>query len=300
MSQLERLYCKRRWTDEHLAHVTGFPTFSHAAVERLREQRADLFLLSRAIALLIEELLRWPTGGEQPVDELAWLDVLSVADLCVESCSRSELLHTELSGHQITISGTYEIQMDSDVEIRIDLDAYRSALSQETEPTPIPIKLAKSDSDSASAERPESIVSVEPHLLPIDHSLRQNHGFGLDAVIGCLDTATHWILPSDNPVAASSADDIASIAERDHGVVAFEEYRNAVEWLTLGLDDDRSVTGDAVAIEHWETERRAERVITRCFIRSDSCVYVLPWTSEAGLKFCATTCQMQDSLGPNK
>ena len=284
LSQLERLYCKRRWTDEHLAHVTGFPTFSHAAVERLREQRADLFLLSRAIALLIEELLRWPTGGDQPVDELAWLDLLSVADLCVESCSRSELLHTELSGHRITISEAYEIQMDSDAEIRIDLDAYGSALSEETEPTPVPIQLARSDSDSASAVRPESILSVQPHLVPIDHSLRQNRGFGLDAVIGCLDAATHWIVPSDKPFAASSADDIASIAEQDHGVVAFEEYRRAVEWLALFLDGDRSVTGGPVPIEHWETERRAERLITRCFIRSDSCVYVLPWTADAGLK----------------
>lgn len=284
LSQLERLYCKRRWIDEDLAHVTGFPTFNDAAVERLRAQRADLFLLSRAIALLIEELLRWPNAGEQPVDELAWLDLLSVADLCVESCSRSELLHKELAGHRITISEAYEIQMHTDVEIRIDLDAYRSALSEETEPTPMPIKLSRSGSDDVSAEQPRSIVSVQPYLVPIDHSLRQNHGFGLDAVIGCLDAATHWIVPADKPFAASSADDIASIAVQDHGVVAFEEYRRAVEWLALLLDGDRSVTGHAVSVKHWETERRAERLITRCFIRSDSCVYVLPWTAAAGLK----------------
>ena len=39
LTQLEALYCKRRWTDLQLAHKTGFPTYSHSGVEKLREQQ---------------------------------------------------------------------------------------------------------------------------------------------------------------------------------------------------------------------------------------------------------------------
>ena len=284
LSQLESLYCKRRWIEEGLAHVTGFPTFSHTAAQRLREQRSDLFSLSRTISFLVEELLFWPTGGERIVDELAWHNLLSLADLCVESCTRSELLHTELSGHQITISEAYEVRMDSDSEILVDLDAYRSALSGETEPSPAPRSPSASVSDETSVVEPVSIVSVQPHLAPIDHDLRQSHGFGLDAVIGCLDAATHWIVPADESFAVSSADDIVSAAQQDHGVVTLDEYRRAVEWLALSVDGDQSVTGYAASVEHWELERRAERLITRSFVRSDFGVYVLPWTAHAGLR----------------
>ena len=283
LTQLEALYCKRRWTDLRLAHKTGFPIYSHSGVEELREEQNDLFTLSRAITLIVEELLVWPTLGDRPVDGLAWLDLLSLADLCVESCSRSELLHMDLSDHKITISESYDISMDADVGIRVDLAAYGSAVAKSTAPESIPIGSSLLESYDSS-HMPESITNIQPHLALVDASLREEHGFGLDAIIGSLSTAMYWVTSEDRPFAVSSAESLADAAARQHAVVPIEEYRHAVDWLALSLEDERPVPDDTPLIEHWELERRADRIITRPLVRIGSNIYVLPWTAYVGLR----------------
>jgi hypothetical protein len=58
-----------------------------------------------------------------------------------------------------------------------------------------------------------------------------------------------------------------------------EEFAAALEWLTLRGDD---LTAEV--IPHWETERRAKRVLTSPFIALNDRVWVLPWTAEAASK----------------
>ena len=284
ITQLEHLHCQRWHAWRHISLMTGFPDYSEASIGRLLEERRESFELSRVIALLVAELLASPADGEVPVGSLAWTDMLSLAELGLESRLSSAMSHKGLGGLQVEILESRELVFSPEASERADIASFQAAVAASAMPQPIPHLSSGTAIHGETGNTPESIVSVLPSLEPAQTSLKDEHGFTLDALMGVFDAAEKWDIPDGEVFAIASAREIAETAGRVHGVVGDEEYERAVTWLALTADDKATASGEAKPIEHWEIERRAERIDTRPFLQWGDTLYVLPWTASNAWK----------------
>ncbi len=278
-AQLEYLHCQRWWTDKNISLMTGMPDYNDSVVQQLVDRRMELFQLSKAISVLIEELLVSPPSGAHPVDSMAWTDMLSLSALCVESCLSSEMTHKSLGGHRIEVLESGELVFSAEASEQVDLASFHTALETATMPEAIPLQPGDEESGGQTKRDPESVLSVLPDLEPIQNSLLDEHGFGIDALTGVLEAAKHWEVPEGEVFAVTATGKFAEAAEHLHGVVEAEEYQRAVAWLALPMSDQMTASEDSTPIRHWEIERRADRIDTRPFILLGTHLFVLPWTA---------------------
>ena len=284
VTQLEHLHCHQWRMEKDLSMMTGFSEYNEANVRKLREKRRESFELSRVIALLVDELMVSPSDGEKPVDSLAWADMLSLAELCLKSCLSSEMSHKGLGGLQLEILESRELVFTPEDSERADIASFQAAVAASDKPLPIPHLSSGTVPSDESGNAPESIVRVIPSLEPVQTSLKDEHGFTLDALIGVFDAAEKWEMLDTQVFAATSARKIAETAARVHGVASVDEYELAVTWLARTADDKATASESTIRIEHWEIERRAERTDTRPFLQQGDTLYVLPWTASNAWK----------------
>lgn len=277
LGQLECVHHQRFMLDKKLGWELGFPT-GH---EGNRSEDIDkLTKQIRVVSLVVEEVLAHPPAGNGAVDAVAWIDVVSVADLCLDSCVRSDAIHNKLTHTAVRVTDNYEVvTISSDKPTDIDFADYQRLRTLHTLPAPVPMATGQGTAVESENGSSEPIMERMPQLKPIDTALRSDLGFGLDAMLGLLAIATRWDAGPQNPATLTTP--AALVDARAQFVAGAEraEAAAALEWLTL---HGRDLSADV--IPHWETERRPKRVQTSPFIASGDMVWVLPWTAEAALR----------------
>ena len=253
---------------------------SDAAEERSEEER--LILLTKCISLILEETIAQPAQGSSTPDEHGWIELLSIAQLCIESSQRSESIHLRLADATMTISDRFSIDVfarSSD----IDIEAYHDARKAVMLPDAVPMGYSEAHLPEPDDIQPQPLTSHVTDLVEVDQQLKTTLGFGLDALRSVLDMACQWDVSASTYIAHASAEAFLDKLTPLSALASRDENARALEWLTLRrpsiLDD---VHGGS--IEHWELERRAARVTSRPFIEGATGFYILPWTSQLTIK----------------
>ena len=275
LSQLERANHHRMVNQHRIAWRRG--TFdSDAHEERSEEDR--LTVLTKCISLIVEETVaRTPQGSSAP-DRLGWIELLSVAQLCIESSMRSESIHLRLADATITISDRFGV----DVSARfpdIDIHAYQDARKAMMLPDAVAMGSSEAHRPEPEYIQPQPLTDQVADLIEVDQELKASLGFGLDALRGVLSMACEWEVSSLTYIAHVSSEAFLDRLTPMSALASRDEHARALEWLTLrktGLLDDAHDS----SIEHWELERRAARVTTRPFTEGANGCYVLPWTAQ--------------------
>jgi len=300
LAQLERAHHQRSMEDLKLGWRLGFPQTSPADVADVRDEAAKL---TRAISLLLEEVLANPPTGTGHTDSLIWGQALATAELCIESCMRSAALHYRLEDASVEVSDSYDINVNyPQSPTDIDFTAYQAQRALATRPAAVPIATpsvtpedAEADIDDhaepgdADGDDEPTIIDRLPALAEIDQELRATLGFGINAMMGVLNVGAQWADAA--PTSATLTDAATIVAEcvdlvTGNGTDA--EYTAALNWLTLRGSDltaQAATTGGVIA--HWETDRRAKRLLTSPFIETPCGLWVLPWACEMAMRVAA-------------
>ena len=281
LTQLERTNCQRWWSTEETAYEAGTPSEGEA---RLPESGQDLLYQSRFIALLIEEVLARPPNGDRTPTEYEWQELLSFATLAGESSTRSEVLHRELASPALAVTDLYQVIIDeTDIGMSIDLDSFSRDARLAGLPDPVPIDSADKSQEWEQEWQPISIRL--PEYADIDLSLQDSLGFGIDAILGILDTIIRWPVSEAHCTDLVTLRQLAEDATSANSEISMEVYETAAKWLSLGGEDFASSES---MIRHWEVESRSARVAIRPLIRDASRAWVLPWTAEIAKRAWAT------------
>ena len=273
LTQLEFTNCHRWWRIEKTAYEIGSPSSDD---DRLPESIQHLLRQSRFINLLIEEILgRPPTGARKPT-EYEWQELLSYATLASESGNRSEALHLELVDHTLVISDVYKVTIsENNLIASIDFESFYRDRSLAALPDPVPIGTRGDRSEPNQEWTP--IGARLPEYEAIEQSLRESLGFGIDAIMGILDAIIHWPVSTPHCTDLVSPESIAAEAHAANPTIPLRSYTEAVSWLSLGTEDFNTAES---TIEHWEVEPRSARIATRPLARSESRIWVSPWTAQ--------------------
>lgn len=279
LSQLERANHHRMVNQHRIGWRRG--TFdSDAHEERAEEDR--LTVLTKFISLIVEETVaRTPQGRSSP-DRLGWIELLSVAQLCIESSLRSESIHLRLADATMTITDRFGIDVSARFP-EVDIHGYQDARKAAMLPNAVPIGSSEAHLPEPDDSQPQPLTDEVPDLVEVDQELKATLGFGLDALRGVLSMACEWEVSSSTYIAHVSAEAFLDTLTPLSALASRDEHARALEWLTLrktGLLEDAHDT----SIEHWELERRAARVTTRPFIEGANGCYVLPWTAQFTLR----------------
>ena len=164
LSQLERANHHRVVNQHRIAWRRG--TFdSEAHEERSEEDR--LTVLTKCISLTVEETVaRTPQGSSSP-DRLGWIELLSVAQLCIESSLRSESIHLQLADATMTISDRFGI----DVYARfpeVDIHAYHDA--RKAMMLPNAVAMGSSEALRWDPDLSPRVVGLNPQGWEDDHN----------------------------------------------------------------------------------------------------------------------------------
>ena len=275
LSQLERANHHRMVNQHRIGWRRG--TFdSNAHEERSEEDR--LTVLTKCISVIVEETVaRAPQGCSSP-DRLGWIELLSVARLCIESSLRSESIHLRLADATMTITDRFGIDVSARFP-EVDIHAYHDARKAAMLPDAVPMGSSEAHLLEPDDVHPQPLTEQVPDLVEVDQALKATLGFGLDALRGVLSMACEWEVSSTTYIAHVSAEAFLDTLTPLSALASRDEHARALEWLTLrktGLLEDAHDS----SIEHWELERRAARVTTRPFIEGANGIYVLPWTAQ--------------------
>lgn len=277
MGQHEAVSRHRFFTDKRLGWNRGFPVTGSGSEDR----REDVAKTTRVIALIVDEVLAHPPAGDRDVDDASWAELLAVAELCIESCFRSDTIHWRLRDVAVELSDVFEINIVSSPDpTDIEMDRYTAARALATLPSAVPIAINQHDDAEPEEVTPAGTLEKAPKLQPLDDAMRPVLGFGIDALTGLLAVATQWEASSDAPVTRASRDEVANACVELTVGATRDEHLAALDYLTL-----RAADLHVEVIPHWETERRAHRLAVRPFVEAeDDHVWVLPWTAESMMR----------------
>ena len=271
LTQLEYTNCSRWWKIEKSAYRAGSPSDD----DRLSGFSRDLLAQTRAINLMIEEILARPPTGTKTPTEYDWQVLLSLATLIREASFHSEALHLELAGAALHISAHYEVSIsEEDTSLSIDMEAFERDRSLAALPDPVPI-----GTTNGQEEQDQEWTPIEVHLPEyeaIERALKNGLGFGTDAIMGILDSAIHWPVSAPQCTELVTIDEIAADAHGANPAINLAAYTKAANWLSLGTNDFDPADPN---IEHWEIERRSARIAIRPLAREEAHVWVSPWSA---------------------
>ena len=275
LSQLERANHHRMVNQHRIGWRRG--TFdSDAREERAEEDR--LTVLTKCISLIVEETVaRTPQGCSSP-DRLGWIELLGVAQLCIESSLRSESIHLRLADATMTITDRFGIDVSARFP-EVDIHAYHDARKAALLPKAVPMGSSEAHLPEPEDIQPQPLTDQVADLVEVDQELKATLGFGPDALRGVLSMACEWEVSSTTYIAHVSAEAFLDRLTPLSALASRGEHARALEWLILrktGLLEDAHDS----SIEHWELERRAARVTTRPFIEGANGIYILPWTAQ--------------------
>lgn len=277
LTQLERSHHQRAKIDRQLGWQQGFPV--RGDDDQGLSGREANSRLTRSIALAVEEILARPPSGDRPTDALAWQRLLSIADLCIESCMRSDSLYRKLTTTTTEITTYHEVNVNySDSPTDVDMTAYGLARTRSTTPEPVPISPGQASTPDDEPD-PRPVVDSMPELRGIDIAMRATMGFGVDAATGLINVARQWDATPNEPARCVLPDQIIDQCVEWTVGADRDQFVHALDWMTL-----RGADLAVEKIPHWETEKRHKRLLTSPFIADGEGVWVLPWTAESTMR----------------
>ena len=273
LTQLEYTNCHRWWKIRKSAYPVGSPRNG----DRLPATSPELLSQTRAIGLLIEEILAQPPMGTNRPTEYDWQELLSLATLAREAGYRSEALHLELADVSLTITQHFEVSfIENNIASSIDMETFERDRRLATLPDPVPIGTSNDRSENEQQWTPIGVRL--PEYKTIERVLQETLGFGIDAIAGILDSAIRWPASEPRCIELTTLEELAENACEMNPAIPIDRYTKAANWLSLGDVDFKS---QASAIEHWEIERRSARIAIRPLARQDSKIWVAPWIAIA-------------------
>jgi len=243
-------------------------------VATVAESRSSRTVQTRIVMLCIEEVLRDPPSGTATPTAFERDRMYAVGRHLFEAGMRSESIHQRLSATQIEITDGYEVVLHHEAG-DLDFDQLRYSRAQQSMP-----ERPRLAEPGAGAGEPISLAVALPKLADIDEALRDDCGFGVDALLGVPDALTCWPVDDDSPIAVATVEAIASFCA-DALLLQIDpaELHAAASWLTLDPDGVASDLRGG-AIEHWELNRRSYRLATRPLVPTrNGEVFVAPWTA---------------------
>jgi len=275
LTQLEQANSERLLHFRQIAMWRDFPV--HSDPQSWHNRYEEVAQRSWEIAMIVEEVLARPPGGDTQPDRAIWQEALAISGLCFDVGLQSESAHHDLEHATITVSNRFEVEVEwSDEPTDFDARSHAFHRKQAGFPEPVPIGVPSPADD----KEPKPIPEMLPDMAVIDSAMRASLGFGIDALFGVLKAAISWQVTDDNPVGTASAPDIAAAAVAISVGTSEDECRKALKRLTLRGPD---IATDRRDSEHWETERRAARIAVRPFAEHGDELLVLPWTADAAL-----------------
>ena len=250
------------------------------------DKRLTITKATRVLSFIVEEVMARPPSGDAPVNKTSWASMLAVAELCIESCFRSDAIFRNIQNTLVELTDLFEIAVhETDDATDVDMSGYSLARAAATMPSAVPINPGQdvaTDDDSDGYE-PRSMLELMPKVTDIDTAMRGSLGFGLDALTGVLNVGTQWDATTAAPITLATPEEIADACIELTTGATRKEYLAAVEWLTLRSDQLGGET-----IPHWETESRARRIAVCPLVEAeDGHVWVLPWTIESTTRILA-------------
>jgi hypothetical protein len=132
VTELEYANCDAYMKGRKRAWNRRFPVIGYDPIARTIEERESDVKLTKAIRLIVEEIVHNPPKGSRARDRIDWRRLLALADLCSEAVLRSEQNHYGLTPVATTISEQYEITQKATGAPLIDIRAFHRAQARET------------------------------------------------------------------------------------------------------------------------------------------------------------------------
>jgi hypothetical protein len=270
LTELDRAHGYRFHEERVLAFRQRFPVTSVDAVRETGRIMDEMTSVTRAIEIVVEELIQRPSGGRSEPDRMEWRELLAIASLMLDSGIRSEQANLRLQPVSIEINDLYEVFLRWDGgEVDVDLDAMNQAMVRQARIGP---DRRSDEPDETKARR--SLAEALPQFRELDAAMRSGLAFSLEALLRLVGALESWPVTPEHPVAWVAVPEIVRFCKEEEIDVPDVEVEAAVRYLTL----DRDLLGDGV-LEHWEQERRSIRIANRPLVQDlAGRLSIAPWT----------------------
>jgi hypothetical protein len=256
--------------ERNISFPQRFPVYAIDPAEATKDLVEESQQLTRAQAIVIEELLVKPPAGSQVPDRIEWAELLALAQLLFDSQMRSETIHVGLTPMEIVITEAYEIEFNrAEGQAKCDMSAFSRAYLKATEIGP---RIAPEPDGDSERRTTEELVDAA-----VDQALLAELGFRLVTLTGVLGALMRWQSTSRDPPDWVTAEEVVNFCQDMIIDGEPEQIRAAMMWLILTPE----LLGSD-PLEHWEQERRDVRLLTRPLVmRSDRRIAIMPWAIES-------------------
>jgi hypothetical protein len=273
LRQYDLAHAARIGKERSVSFTQRFPVYAIDPAEATKALVVESQRLTRAQAIVVEELLVHPPTGSQLPDRIDWAELLALAQLLLDSQMRSETIHVGLTPMEIVITEAYEIEFHrAEGQAKCDMAAFDRAYLEATQIGPgLPLQ---------RNTEPEGRTSEELVDPAVDQALVATLGFRLLTLTSVLGALMRRPAASADPPDWVTVEEIVDFC--DELIIDGErgEIRAALDRLILTAE----LLGSD-PLEHWEQERRAARLLTRPLVmRADKRVAVMPWAIESTVR----------------
>lgn len=317
MVQIERCLESRRFHQADLIRSISVMDDGEDPVARIRESAARYVSLRQCCEAVIEVALRVRPQGHEPVDDVAWGELLAASRVYRDATTRSETIHHQVNPAVLRVSESWELSAElvpwdepapppgAGGMYRLDGEAFSRARteidinSDAPEPT-------QEETDQAAPDGPD--IGVERTLLEAFGAT------GLD-IVAALYALAQWPLDeSDRDSPTTQRDTVYEFVEEMTNQLAEppgrDRVRHAVDLLVSSTDSLR-----AADWRPWLTRSRRHRLMTQPLVEladgrlvvsprhchMSAVVYarylqqgLLPWTQAAPAPVEAALAQVRD------
>jgi hypothetical protein len=268
--ELERTICRRHHERLRLVGTVLLPE-ADVRIRRLQEIQEATTRQSRALGLLIEELVAGSGSSALVADQVDLSELIGLADLLLESALMRQTAAYGLQRIEAQISNRYEVSRTVKGHGRADLKAWQRAEAEAA------VKSPKEEHELGPETLSTEQIQLPPELLPIDGAMRVAYGCGLVAIFACLADARTWPVTTDIPISRTTGTALANYVAEFWPIPA-EELLAAIDVLTLRRSDLLTEQDSKGRLEHWKMESRAFRLATRPFVPvSEDELLLMPW-----------------------
>ncbi|WP_158253223.1 hypothetical protein [Cryobacterium sp. N19] len=142
MVQLERTLDRRDILLRNIRRSARELELDWDPIEQYEEAQSEHIELRRANEVLVEAALRTAPAGMKTIDDLAWGELLAVANVYLDATTRSENVHHQVQPLAIEVSNSYEVRAVPDrkpdtsqgsrIRYDLDLQSFSRAIARES------------------------------------------------------------------------------------------------------------------------------------------------------------------------
>ncbi|MBZ0089749.1 MAG: hypothetical protein K8H90_05150 [Thermoanaerobaculia bacterium] len=269
LAELDRAHGYRFHEERVLSFRQRFPVTSVDAVRETGRIMEEMNHVTRAIEIVVEELIQRPSRGRSEPDRLEWRELLAIASLMLDSGLRSEQANLRLQPVAIEINDLYEVFLRWDGgEVDIDLEAMNQAMARQARIGP-----DRESDEPGETKASRSLAEGLPQFRELDTAMLAGLAFSLETLLRLVGALESWPVTPERPVAWVAVPDIVRFCKEEQIDVPEVEVAAAIRYLTF----HRDLLGDGV-LEHWEQERRSVRVANRPLVQDPTGkLSIAPW-----------------------